>query len=206
MVCFLKKFLIKLNKLIFCGNCYNTKNKFKQINNSEPVEGSAYIVGEPNSTVVAHLLQPATLRCAAGGYPKPFVTWWRGDKMLPLKDDRYEVTRDYSLMFSRVELYDLGPYTCQAYNAIDRPVSITITLKARGSAQPRTDEDRRYIQYIVTEPAPPTRPVYTIPPPTQTPTQPPRRPQKPIPSRPQLSPSPPSSSDDTYNGKFFLCW
>lgn len=141
------------------------------------MDGSAYILGDSNTTVVATILQPATLRCLAGGHPKPFVTWWRGDKILPLKDDRVEITRDYSLILNRVDLHDLGPYVCQAYNSIGRPVSIQVTLKARGPVHARTDEDRKYLQYVDNEPfVPPTtyRPHVTHPHPTAPPrTRPP---------------------------------
>lgn len=105
-------------------------------------------MGDGNSTVLTTIGQKTNLRCLAGGYPKPFVTWWRGDKILPLKDDRIEITRDYSLTLNKVEIYDLGPYVCQAYNSIGRPVSIQVTLKARGPFQARTEEDRKYSQYI----------------------------------------------------------
>lgn len=150
------------------------------------MEGSSYIVGEPNSTVIGSLGQPAVIRCSAGGNPKPFVTWWRGDKILPFKDDRFEITRDYSLVFSKLELFDLGPYVCQAYNSIGRPVSITVTLKARGSARPQNEDDRRFLQYMVTGPLPRERPVFVPPPPTQatrrTPliTRPPQIPVEPL--------------------------
>lgn len=120
------------------------------------MDGSAYIFGDSNSTVMSIISQPATLRCPAGGYPKPFVTWWRGDKILPLKDDRVEITRDYSLILNRVEINDLGPYVCQAYNSIGRPVSIQVTLKTRGPVHTRTEDDRRYLQYVDSEPLPPT--------------------------------------------------
>ena len=135
------------------------------------MDGSAYILGDRNSTVVAAIAQPVTLRCLAGGYPKPFVTWWRGDKILPLKDDRIEISRDYSLTLNRVEILDLGPYVCQAYNSIGRPVSIQVTLKARGPVYARTDEETRYLQYVDNEPrtAPTT---YRPPPPVTRPTDP----------------------------------
>lgn len=154
------------------------------------MEGSSYIVAEPNSTVIGLLGQPAVIRCAAGGNPKPFVTWWRGDKILPFKDDRFEITRDYSLVFSKLELFDLGPYVCQAYNSIGRPVSITVTLKARGSARPQNEEDRKYLQYIVTGPPPQERPIFVPPTPTQatrrptSPTRPSHIPQ--IPEEPRV--------------------
>lgn len=121
------------------------------------MDGSAYIIGDSNSTVVSMISQPATLRCLAGGHPKPFVTWWRGDKILPLKDDRGEITRDYSLIINRVDITDLGPYVCQAYNSIGKPVSIQVTLKARGPVHARNEEDRRYMSYVESDPiAPPT--------------------------------------------------
>lgn len=133
------------------------------------MDGSAYIIGDSNTTVVASLSQPATLRCLAGGHPKPFVTWWRGDKILPLKDDRVEITRDYSLILNRVELNDLGPYVCQAYNSIGRPVSIQVTLKVRGPVHARSEDDRKYLQYVDYESPPPTTPRPNIPYPTQPP-------------------------------------
>lgn len=136
------------------------------------MDGSAYILGDSNSTVVSIIGQPATLRCLAGGYPKPFVTWWRGDKILPLKDDKVEITRDYSLKLNRIDISDLGPYVCQAYNSIGRPVSIQVTLKARGPVHARTEDDRKYLQYVETEPFAPSttfRPPQTDPPLTQAP-------------------------------------
>jgi papilin len=140
------------------------------------VDGSAYILGDSNSTVVSAISQPATLRCLAGGYPKPFVTWWRGDKILPLKDEKVEITRDYSLILNKIDLSDLGPYVCQAYNSIGRPVSIQVTLKARGQVHARTEEERKNLQYVETEPlaTPTTFRPQTAPPQTQLPrTRPP---------------------------------
>lgn len=159
------------------------------------MEGSAYIVGDQNATVIAHLSQPAALRCPAGGYPKPFVTWWRGDKILPLKDDRFEITRDYSLVFSRVDLYDLGTYACQAYNAIGRPVTIAVTLKARGKVQPRTEEDYKYLQYLVTDPQPTNPPIFRPPPITRPTTR------RPIPSPTRPPPHQRPLTNDAYNGE-----
>lgn len=141
------------------------------------MDGSAYILGDSNTTVVSAIAQPATLRCLAGGYPKPFVTWWRGDKILPLKDEKVEITRDYSLLLNRIEISDLGPYVCQAYNSIGRPVSIQVTLKARGQVHAKTEDDKKYLQYVESdyyEPpttlrpqtdSPPTQPPRTRPPP-----------------------------------------
>jgi papilin len=158
------------------------------------VEGSAYIAGDVNSTVVASINQPATLRCAAGGHPKPFVTWWRGDQILPLKNENYEITRDYAIIISRVTISDLGPYVCQAYNSIGRPVTVQVTLKARGPLHATNDEERRQLIYEedeeqITQPTtlrPPTRPRPTIGI---------RYPQPPV------YPSHPDYHDNTYRGK-----
>lgn len=141
------------------------------------MDGSAYILGDSNSTVMSTLSQPATLRCLAGGHPKPFVTWWRGDKILPLKDDRVEITRDYSLILNKVDINDLGPYVCQAYNSIGRPVSIQVTLKARGPVHARNEDDGKYLQYVDSDysaPQPTTpRPFITHPPSPPPRTRPP---------------------------------
>lgn len=140
------------------------------------MDGNAYISGDSNLTVVATLQQTATLRCLAGGHPKPFVTWWRGDKILPLKDDRVEITRDYSLILARVDLVDLGSYVCQAYNSIGRPVSIQVTLRAHGPVHARNDEEHKYLQYVDSEPSVPTSTYRPYVPPQTRPTQPRTRP------------------------------
>lgn len=92
----------------------------------------------------------------AGGFPKPTVTWWRGTDILPLKSTRFEVNRDYSLVFNDIALSDLGPYICQAYSGQGRPVSMYVTLMSIGSVRAETPEDEQYLQYVV--PAPPLQP------------------------------------------------
>lgn len=122
----------------------------KQITTTtDPVERDSYIIGDENSTQIVTLGQPTKIRCLAGGYPKPYISWWRHTEMLPLKTARFEVNRDYSLSFDRVELRDLGPYVCQAYSGVGRPASITITLKAVGPVHVRDPEDEQYQQYLV---------------------------------------------------------
>lgn len=146
--------------LIFCNN-------FKFEKCVDPVESPAYIVGPSNSSILATLRDSVVLRCMAGGYPKPFVTWWRGKDRLPLVDskhNRFEVTKDHSFVYHRLELHDLGVYTCHAYNAVGKPVSIDITLQAQGPVHARSEADRPFLKYVVDISQEPTTPRHYVPP------------------------------------------
>lgn len=137
---------------------------------------SAYILGEPNSTQIVTLNQPALVRCLAGG-PNIHVSWWKGDTMIPYTGHRLEVHKDYSLSIRNIEISDLGTYLCQAYTGIGKPHSISVTLKAIGTVQ--RPEDNRYSKYLI-PPVDGPRPDYPIRP---QPVQPPRvRPERPRPS------------------------
>ena len=118
----------------------------------------AYILGETNSIKLLSLNQPATVRCLAGGNPKPYVSWWRGTEMLPLSTTRHEINSEFSLVFQRLELSDLGPYVCQAYSGEGKPVSIHVTLKAVGPVHVRNREDEQYLKYLVNSAEVPTTP------------------------------------------------
>ncbi|XP_059610562.1 papilin isoform X1 [Phlebotomus argentipes] len=144
------------------------------------LEADAYILGEPNATQIVTLNQPATLRCLAGGYPKPYVSWWRDTELLPLNSTRFELRRDYALFFTKVELQDLGKYTCQAYTGRGRPVSVSITLQAIGPVHVSNREDEKYLKFIVD-------------PPMQTTTMRvrPEYPYRPTPAPPRVIPLPP---------------
>ncbi|XP_055525400.1 papilin isoform X2 [Wyeomyia smithii] len=142
----------------------------------DPVPRDAYIAGPLNDTQVVELNEPASIRCPAGGYPKPIVTWWRETFMMPIKF----INRDYSLQFTRVRLADLGPYVCQAYSGAGKGISRTVTLKAYGPVHIIDPVDEKFLRYIEhTRPAPPptyrpvaphhprpTPPIYHTPPPT----------------------------------------
>lgn len=122
--------------------------------------------------------EPATIRCLAGGYPKPYVSWWRNKDLLPLQTERFEINRDYSLEFRDILLNDLGPYVCQAYSGQEKPVSKIVTLKAIGPvADPVREEDRPYLDYVIDPRELPT---------TQRPY---RRPYQPRPYSPPPTPS-----------------
>nr|XP_029723407.1 papilin-like isoform X4 [Aedes albopictus] len=142
---------------------------------NDPVPRDAYIVGDSNATEVVELNEPATLRCPAGGYPKPIVTWWRETFMMPIK----LINRDYSLQFTRVRLSDLGSYVCQAYSGAGKGISRTVTLKAYGPVHIPDPVDEKYLRYIVH-----TRP-------THAPTYRPVPPQYPRPTPPVVHTPPP---------------
>lgn len=76
-----------------------------------------------------------------------------------MKSTRFEVNRDYSLVFNAIELSDLGPYICQAYSGLGKPVSMYVTLKAIGPVYANTPEDEPYLKYILD--APPLQPTET---------------------------------------------
>lgn len=95
------------------------------------------------------------MRCLAGGYPKPIVSWWRGTEILPLRSTRFEVNRDYSLVFNQIQLTDLGQYICQAYSGEGKPVSVSIVLKAYGPVQANDESEEQYLKYIIDVPAQP---------------------------------------------------
>lgn len=124
----------------------------------DPVEGESYIVGDNNATKIVTLGHRVIVRCLAGGHPKPYVSWWRGTDMVSLRSERHEVTPDNSLQFFQIGLTDLGPYTCQAYSGIGRPVSMYITLKAVGPVHISNPHDEQYLRYLVSAPEVPTTP------------------------------------------------
>ncbi|XP_068155724.1 papilin isoform X2 [Drosophila tropicalis] len=137
---------------------------------------SAYVFGEKNVTQIVQLNSPALVRCPAGGYPAPHVSWWRNNQLFGRRaSERAEMTRDYSLFFRSIQLSDLGVYTCDAYNN-QRPASLIVTLKAVGPARSLNPADDQYLQYVIdpatapvtqrpSYPYRPSRPAY-IPPPT----------------------------------------
>lgn len=116
---------------------------------------NAYIVGDSNSTLIATLNQPATIRCLAGGTPRPYISWWKGHVIMGLKTPNSEVTKDNSLVFHKVQLSDLGVYTCQAYSGEGKPALITVTLKAVGPVHINNEADREYLKYLIDPPATP---------------------------------------------------
>lgn len=158
------------------------------------------------------------------GWPRPFVTWWRGDRMLPLSSEYYEQDSDYTLLIRSVTITNLGVYTCQAYNGIERPASWSVTLQAIGPVYNLRPDQLEYAQYLVQPPKRPDkpatdrpqypyRPIRTQAPENQTyapiyPTAPPPRRQPYTPRPPYTPPAvipimtePPPSFPNRYKGK-----
>ena len=190
----------------------------------DPHEHPATIVGEPNAVVTATLNSPIVLHCYAMGWPRPFVTWWRGDRMLPLSSESYEQGPGYTLLIRSVTLPHLGVYTCQAYNGVERPASWSVTLQAIGPVHNIRPDQLEYTKYLVQPPKRPERPAtdrpqypyrpirtqvptnQTYAPIYQNQTAPPRRPNpRPIPTPPGVNPifteAPPYRSPNPITGK-----
>lgn len=151
----------------------------------EPTSRPAEVIGEDKTYVVVTLGVPTVLQCYAVGWPPPSVTWWRGDRMLPLSSEQFEQRRDYSLLIRSVTLRNLGPYTCQAYNGYGRAASWTVTVQAVG---PVHSGDSAYNEYLVPAPRRPETPDTVAP--TQRPSYP-YRPARP-PPQPQSRTRPPA--------------
>lgn len=83
--------------------------------------------------------------------------------MLPLSSENFEQDSDYALHIRLVQLINLGVYTCQAYNGIDKAASWEVTLLAVGPISNVRPEHKNFTQYLLptpTRPAPTEKPQY----------------------------------------------
>lgn len=109
------------------------------------------IIGDPSTAVIVTLNKPMVLQCYAVGWPRPYTTWWRADKILPKQYGVFEQFEDHSLIIQVVTDDVLGPYTCQAYNGEGRAASWSVTLQAYYT--PTADDNRRpYNPYLIPPP------------------------------------------------------
>ncbi|XP_011689368.1 PREDICTED: papilin isoform X5 [Wasmannia auropunctata] len=127
-----------------------------QLDITEPSNLTAAIIGEPDTRITVTMNSPIVLHCYALGWPRPFVTWWRGDEILPMTSDSYEQDTDYGLLIRSVTLTSLGIYTCQAYNGIGTAASWSTTLQAIGPVYNVKPEHEEYTKYLVQPPKRPT--------------------------------------------------
>ncbi|CAG2058286.1 unnamed protein product, partial [Timema podura] len=162
---------------------------------TEPTSRPAEVIGEDSTYVVVALGAPTVLQCYAIGWPRPSVTWWRGDRMLPFSSELFEQRRDYSLLIHSVTLRNLGPYTCQAYNGLGRAASWTVTVQAVGPVYSENPEDVEYTKYLVHPPQRPETPIVAERP--TYPYRPARPPQPPQPETPRPRPPPPPPVPET---------
>ncbi len=76
--------------------------------------------------------------------------------MLSVSSSRFEQRSDHSLLLRSVGLRDLGPYTCQAYNGLGSPASVTVVAKAVGPvATSGSRDEAKHMRYVVDTPARP---------------------------------------------------
>ncbi|XP_059485336.1 papilin-like isoform X2 [Neocloeon triangulifer] len=116
-----------------------------------------------NPYMQVHLNSPAILHCYAMGWPRPSVTWWRGERMVPMASKGHQENRkDFTLLIKSVTPEDLGPYTCQAYNSIGKATSWTITVQGYKAADAIFSGSEDYFQYLV-EPFEPDHSKLTLP-------------------------------------------
>ena len=113
------------------------------------MDQEAQVIGDLNAEVVVTLGSAAVLQCYAYGWPKPYITWWRGERMLPLSSEQYEQRHDHSLLIYKVGLRNLGHYTCQAYNGKGKANSWTVTVKAVAHPTSSSPEDIQFHQYLL---------------------------------------------------------
>lgn len=133
-----------------CAFFTTTGGRFALTARADPTSRPANVIGEESTAVVVALDSPTVLQCYAVGWPRPIVTWWRADRMLPMTSDQFEQRRDHSLVVRLVTVSVLGPYTCQAYNGLGRAASWSVTLQAHGT--PVAGRDQPDSPYLVPAP------------------------------------------------------
>ncbi|XP_031784533.1 papilin isoform X3 [Nasonia vitripennis] len=131
-----------------------------QLDVLEPTDTSPGIIDEPNRAITVTLNSPTVLHCYAVGWPRPTVTWWRNDSMLPLSSEHYEQESDNTLRIRSVTLSNLGVYTCHAFNGIGKPAEWSTILQAIGPVANIRPDQEQYRKYLVQAPQRPERPSY----------------------------------------------
>nr|DBA21577.1 TPA: hypothetical protein GDO54_018188 [Pyxicephalus adspersus] len=62
--------------------------------------------------------KPVTLHCNAKGHPQPSVIWAKGEEMLTIDGNHYQLNKDGSLLITLPSDADSGFYTCTAANQV----------------------------------------------------------------------------------------
>lgn len=100
------------------------------------------------------------MHCYAVGWPRPGVTWWRNDSLLPLNNEDYVQGSANTLAIQSVTLNKLGVYTCQAFNGIGRPAEWSTVVQAVGPVANVPPDQEKYTKYLVQAPQKPEKPSY----------------------------------------------
>ncbi|XP_058806520.1 papilin [Phymastichus coffea] len=129
-----------------------------QLEVTEPHDNPPAIIDEPNRSITVNLNSPTILHCYAVGWPRPMVTWWRNDSMLPLNTEQYHQGSENTLLIHSVTLTMLGIYTCQAFNGIGKPAEWSTVLQAVGPVANVPPDQQHYTQYLVQPPQRPEKP------------------------------------------------
>ncbi|KAG7309654.1 hypothetical protein JYU34_004140 [Plutella xylostella] len=124
-----------------CDNSANGRNQFVFLVlvhllliglNGTNAQNRAPRIKEHPSNTVSGRSEPATLRCAVEGRPKPAVTWFKDGAQLPPAEDGHRVVLEDGLLFLRVNRgkkdSDEGVYWCAARNVAGDAVSRNATL------------------------------------------------------------------------------
>ncbi|GBP58334.1 Papilin [Eumeta japonica] len=134
---------------------------------AKPAESPAAISGEPAAVVVGELGRKLVLRCLAYGYPRPEITWYRGERgpMVPFFSQQYEA-RGNLLRIRSLDTDSVGEYACHAYNGVGSPATWKVVVKAE--MPPGYNGDNPYLVAHDEEQAtrgPPASPAEPPPPP-----------------------------------------
>uniref|UniRef100_A0A8D8QLD2 Papilin n=1 Tax=Cacopsylla melanoneura TaxID=428564 RepID=A0A8D8QLD2_9HEMI len=108
----------------------------------QPVERPASVIGEDSTAVMVRLGRPSIVPCYAIGYPRPAITWWHQNDLIPLHNEHYDVNKNI-LTIRQMVPERLGAYTCQAYNGLGKAVSWTVHLQS----VPDSPDDPNAIDY-----------------------------------------------------------
>ena len=94
----------------------------------------------PSRTAIAG--KSVTLKCQVEGFPKPSITWYKGNEPIALDGVKFVQLLMGSLQIRKLEPTDNGEYTCKAFNRLGT-VSRTLPLPVQGEKEYKL---QRYIK------------------------------------------------------------
>ncbi|XP_046362348.1 fibroblast growth factor receptor 2-like isoform X2 [Haliotis rufescens] len=110
-------------------------------------------------TVLQHIIgETIKLRCRVRGHPKPFLTWYKGDKLIDHTSNERVTVNRYALVIEDVQQEDEGKYACHGQNQHGE-VWGNFTLKVRNTTN-FDDYGDDYDSDYVNEPQIPGKPTW----------------------------------------------